>query len=253
MGAGGPDEQVGGDLRVGHGVQDLGDLGLIEFVGQSVAAEDEPVPPGRLDPPQVDGHVVGHAQGAGQDVPVRMHGGLGLAELAAAHHLLGQAVVDGDLRQLSVVVAVGARVAHVDEGDDVAVVLVDQGGGGEGGAHATQLGVVEAVLEHHPVGLGDGLGQPRPGGLGAEGAGQGVDGQAGRHLPAGVAPHAVGHGEQCPRLDREVLVDRSDQSGVGCRSRTEQRHVSAPPRTRCRRPGGDPPSAACSARRCGRC
>ena len=143
-------------------------------------------------------------------------GRLGRGQLAGTDHLLGQAVVGGDLGELAVVEPVGAGVTHVDQGEDVLTVLVDQGHRGEGRAHAPELGVVLAVLPDHSVGLGDRLGQARPGGLAPEGHGEGVDGQAGRHLAAGVATHAVGHGEQGGRLDGQVLVYRADQSGVGC-------------------------------------
>ena len=155
-------------------------------------------------------------EGAGQDVPVGVHGGLGLAELAAADHLLGQAVVDGDLGELAVVVAVGARVAHVDEGDDVPVVLVHQGRRSHGGAHAPQLGVVEAVLEHHPVGLGDGLGQSRPGGLGAEGDGSACRRRVGpppRHRHGPPMPSATANRVPVSTA-RSWLTDRTSPVSV---------------------------------------
>ena len=50
----------------------------VEFVGQAVAAQQVPVAPHRLDPPQVDGHVRRHAEGPGQDVAVGVHGRLGV-------------------------------------------------------------------------------------------------------------------------------------------------------------------------------
>ena len=215
VGPGRLDEEVRRLSRVGHRRQHLADLLRGQFVGQSVAAQQEPVTPDGLDPPQVDGDPRGHAEGAGEDVPVGVDGRLGRGQLARPDHLLGQAVVGGDLGQLSFVEAVGTGVTHVDQGQHVLAVLVDQGHRREGGPHAPQLGILLAALPDHGIGLGDRLGQARAGGLAPEGHRQGVDGQPRRHLAAGVAAHAVGHGEEVRRLDGQVLVDRADQTGVG--------------------------------------
>src|SRR5665213_2376878 len=69
----------------------------------------------------------------------------------------------------------------------------------------------------------------------------------------GMAPHAVGHGEEGAGLHGEVLVDRADESGVGGWSGAQEGHVTYRPRTRCRRPAGDHPSRAWSVRRYARC
>ncbi len=234
--------------RVADRGEDLTDLIELELVGETVAAEQEAVAPHRLDPPQVHRHVRRHPEGPGQDVPVGMDGRLGRGQLTGPDHLLGQAVVGGDLGQLAVVEAVGAGVTHVDQGQYVVPVLVDQAHRGERGPHAPQLGVVLAVLPDDGVGLGHRLGQPGPGGLPPEGDGQGVDGQPGGHLAAGVAPHAVGHGEEGGGLDRQVLVDRADQAGVGGGARTEEGHLTSRPRRRCHPPAADRPSRGGSAR-----
>ena len=71
-------------------------------------------------------------------------------------------MVGGDLGDLTVMEPVGAGVTHVDQGQDVLAVLVDQAHRGERGPHAPQFGVVQTVLPDHGVGLGDRLGQPGP-------------------------------------------------------------------------------------------
>ncbi len=248
MGPGRLDQQVGGPVGIAHRGQDLADLTEVELVGQTVTAQQEPVTSDRLDPPQVHGHVRRHPEGPGQDVAVGVDGRLGGGQLAGPDHLLGQAVVRGDLGQLTVMEAVGAGVTHVDQGQHVLTVLVDQAHGRERRAHPPELGVVPAVLPDHGVGLGHRLGEAGSGGLPPEGHRQGVDGQPGGHLTTGMAPHAVGHGEQRGRLDGQVLVDRADQAGVGGRSRAEEGHLTSRPRTRCHPPAAGHPSRGGCAR-----
>ena len=142
---------------------------------------------------------------------------------------------------LAVVEPVGTGVTHVDQGQDIPAVLIDQPHGGEGGAHPPQFGVLQTVLPDHAVGLGDRLGQTGAGRLPAEGGAHRIDGHPGRHLAPGVATHPVGHGEQVGRLHGQVLVDRAHQAGVGGRARPEKGHLTSRLRTRCRRSAGDHP------------
>src|ERR1039458_10201160 len=253
VGACRPDQQLGRPARVGNRREHLGELGGVQLVGEAVAAQQVPVTPDRLDLPQIDGHLGRHAEGPGQDVPIGMHRGLCRGHLTGPDHLLGQAVVGGDLDHLAVVKPVGARIADVDQGQDVVAVLVDHGHGGQRGAHAAQLGVLLAALPDHSVGLGDRFGQPGPGRLASERHPEGLDGQSRGNLTPGVAAHPVGHREQAGRLDGQVLVDGPDQAGIGGRARPEERHLTSPPRTRCRPPAAGHPFRAWCARRCARC
>ena len=197
------------------GGQHVGDHGVVEFVGQPVRAQEEPVTLDGLDPPEVDLDVLGHTEGPGEDVAVGMHGRFFGRDLPVAHHLLGQRVVQGQKVQVAVVEPVGPRVPDVDQRQDVVTVFLHQRHGGDGGAHAPQVGVVEALLPHFPVGGFHRTDQAVRVGLGPKHRGQGLDGGAGRHFSRHVAAHAVGHGKEAGGLQGQVLVDGPDQSGVG--------------------------------------
>src|SRR4029453_14559110 len=85
-----------------------------------------------------------------------VHLGLLACELAAADHLLDQAVVVGDLRELTVTDEVRPRVADVPD-DEVPV--APQHAGGERGAHAGELLVRYGLLEDGVVGSLDRVAQ----------------------------------------------------------------------------------------------
>jgi len=90
-------ERLGCALRVRRGGEDGSHLLRIHLIAQAVAAEHEAVAGAHLELPEVDVHVGPDAEGAGQDVTVRVDRGLGRGHLALADLLLGEAVIVRDL------------------------------------------------------------------------------------------------------------------------------------------------------------
>ena len=177
-----------------------------------------------METPEVDRYVRGDTECPGEDVALRMDGRLPLGQLAAADHLLGDAVVGGEKGHLAVVDAIGARVPDVDQREHVVTVLLDESDRSEGGAHPTKLGMLEAVLPDGRVGLDDGFREAHCSRLPAEHHPEGVDGHPSGDLSTRVATHPVRDREEVRRLHRKVLVDRADQAGVGSGARTEDGH-----------------------------
>jgi len=66
---------------------------VAELVGEPVAAEHDPVARANLQFPHVGFDVSGNAEGAGEDVALRMHRRFLFGDLAVPHPLLGQAVI----------------------------------------------------------------------------------------------------------------------------------------------------------------
>ena len=93
-------------LGVVGGGQDLGDLVVAQLVGEPVTAQQVPITLFGANAPEVGSDLRRDAQRPGQDVPVRMDHRFGRCDLAIADHLLGQAVIGGDLGQLTVVESV---------------------------------------------------------------------------------------------------------------------------------------------------
>jgi acetylglutamate kinase len=150
-------------------------------------------------------------QRAGDDRALRVLLGLLRGELPAAHELTHERVVVGELLELAVTHAVGARVADVGEGD-LAVAHV---GRGEGRAHARALGVRRRPLVNPVVGLARQVGQT---GLRRDAvwhaAVERFHHDARRHLAPAGAPHAVRDGEQGRLRERAVLVGPAFAAGV---------------------------------------
>ena len=219
------DQPVGRLLGVVHRLEDLRHFVRAHLVGQAVGAEQEPVPGAQLQLPHVGLHLGGDPEGAGQDVPLGVDGGLRLGHLAVAHPLLGQAVVVGHLDHLPLGEHVRPRVADVGQRQHVvAVGTADQRHRGQGGAHAPQVQVRLALLPNGGVRLGEGVTQSVGGRLALEGLLERLDRHTCRHLAADVAAHAVGHGVEVGPLERHVLVDGAHPPDVGGRAGPQHGH-----------------------------
>jgi hypothetical protein len=245
---------VGGLDERGHGrsalivlAQQARQLALVDLTGQPVGAQQHLVAGlqrhGRRG---VDRDAVLDSDGAGQHAAVGVHRGFGAGDPAVADHLLDQGVIGGELGELCVAQQVGAAVADMGH---VQTVLADHGGG-QGRAHARQLGVGLTVFQHDAIGLGDGLGQGLRGGLRGRVARplQTLDGPqcaARCDLAAGVAPHAVGNGHDGGPGVVTVLVAGAhtanvragvEDKGQGCVGHRRSRWslTCGPPRSSCR-------------------
>src|SRR5437763_945610 len=164
------------------------------------------------------------APGGRTSVASGMAGRLFGAELPAAHHLLHEAVVGGQLAEGALLVAIGAGVAHVHHGEVVLAVDGHEGQGGERRPHAPQSGLLPRHLPHRVVGLAHGVGHPVGRPLPGEGGLEGVDRRLGGRLAADVSTHAVGHGEDAVALERPVLVGRPHEADVGGRAGPQADH-----------------------------
>lgn len=181
--------------------------------GQSVRADQIPVAGPHLADREVRLDVVTAAQGPHQQRALRVRGGLFLGDTALVDEPLHPGVVLGDLRQQTVAQQVGARVADVHEAEP----LTGPQQGGQGRAHALQLGV---FLDHHPqlvVGTLHGGAQRgedvRTRHVAVELHERG-DHLGGGDLAGGLTAHAVGDGEQARPGVAGVLVALPDHALV---------------------------------------
>ena len=164
----------------------------------------------------MQGKVIGvhgrvRAQCTGDDRAVGVDAGLVGRNLAGVHELLHIGVVAGHADERALVEQVGARVAHVGDGERI---VFDVGAG----CRATHAGFAQAVergLDHGGVGCLDGCGQSR----GVRGLrrrlGDGLDGDGGCHLAGGVSAHAVAHAKERRLHQIGVLVMRTHAADIG--------------------------------------
>ena len=210
-------------------VEELGDAGVGDRLGEAVGAEEDLVAGGELQGVGgVDGDAGVEADGAGEDAALGVDGGLVGGEAAAADQLADHGVVGGELLQRPVAQQVGAAVADVGE---LEVAVAGDGGRGHGGAHAPQARVAGGLVDDGGVRLPDGGGQ-RLGGLGGVGEPAAVEGGQGRHrrrrgdLAALVAAEPVGDREHGPAAEVAVLVAGTGPTDVGS-GEAAQPHVAS--------------------------
>lgn len=174
--------------------QEALDRGVVDHVGQAVAAQQEAVAQLALEPVEVGLVVVPAEHDAQQERAVRVHTRLLGRQLALLHEALHEGVVGADLGELAVAQQVRAGVADVGGGEAFAVPQH----GLERGAHALDRGVVLHQLAEPVVGVGDGLleGLERVdvGQLAVELADD-VHGLRGGEVAGRCATHAVGDGD----------------------------------------------------------
>lgn len=186
---------------------------VADHPGQSVRADQIPVAGPHLADRQIGLDMIAAAQRPHQQRPLRMRGGFLFGDPALVDQPLHPGVVLGDLGQHAVAQQIRPRVTDVDEAEP----LSGPQQGGQGRAHALQLGV---LLDHHPqlvIGARDGRAQ-----RGEEvGAGDVVveldergDHLGGGDLTGGLAAHAVGDGEQPWPGIAGVLVALADHALV---------------------------------------
>ena len=120
-------------------------------------------------------------------------------------------MVAGELLQLPFVKQIGARVAHL--GDDERLLL--KHGGGAGAAHALAADAFAGGAHDGAVRFFHGVAERRGIGVCRGRSPDDVHGDFGRHLPGGVAAHAVGHHVQRRRDGQAVLVVVAHAADVG--------------------------------------
>jgi hypothetical protein len=169
-----------------------------------------------------------HAEDAGDDVALRVHGRLFGRQAALAHHLGHQAVVGRDLVELAVGVAVAARVADVGDGQHLGRLVVDDRQRHDRRAHPGQLGILDPRVVDGGVGGLDRLDQAVDAAM-DEGSAHGLAGDLAGDLAAVVTPHAVGDHPQVlvGPGDEVVLVQGPDPPDVGGAAPPERRAVGA--------------------------
>ena len=190
--------------------------------GQPVGAEEEPVPGTGLAHHEVGLVAIAAGQDPGDEGTLRVAVGLGLGDAALVDQRLHERVVVGDLREGLAAQEVGARVADVGQGDLVAGAQE----GGDGGAHALQLGtVLDPGLD---LGVGgreraaEVVGRVVPAvALAVEGDHR-ADRDGARDVAARVAAHPVGDDEEVRPGIPGVLVLRAHQAHVGAGSVVER-------------------------------
>ena len=155
-GVGGVDEELSRPLRVVLAGEDPRHLVLADHGGEAVRAEEDAIAGLQLDRVHVDVDPGIDAERTRDDGSLGVDLGLLGGELAAADHLLHEAVVVGDLGELPVAGEVRARVAHVP--DDQVPVRPEEAGG-ECRAHALELLIGLGLLEDGFVGSLDRVGQ----------------------------------------------------------------------------------------------
>ena len=154
------------------------------------------------------------AEGTRDHRSLRMDAGLLVGEPSVPLHLGHEAVVLGELRELTVAQQVAARIAHVHEREQVLAVLLDDSHGGDRGAHAPFVGLVLRELPDGAVGRLDGLDEAVDSGRverGLERVGRGLR----RHLTRLVTSEPVADRVDPVGDEVAVLVDVAHQANVG--------------------------------------
>ena len=219
--------QRGGGGVVGVLEQDALDDVVGHLVDEAVAAQHEPVGADDRHRPRVDADERLDAEGAGDDVAARVGAGLLARDRTLGDELLHEAVVDRHLAEAVVAQHVAARVADVRDREHLAVVrVVDDGDGGDGGAHAGLVEVLDRRVVDLDVRLVDRRHEVVAGAqrVGGQAGIEPVDRHLARDLTGEVATHAVGDDEQA-RADVEVvLVLGADLALVGSGSPAQRRH-----------------------------
>ena len=182
---------------------------LGHHVGESVAAQQDPVAIEQRNQVFVDRDVLSRAHGMGDDVALGMHLGLCLGDLAGFHHAGDQRVVVGELAERARTHQVGAAVPDVGQAELAA--LVDRGR--QGGTHAGDGRVFLRTLEHGAVGLLDLLGERAL--VAVEELFDRVQGQVGGDLAALVPAHAVGDRVERGLHQVGILVALPNPADVG--------------------------------------
>ena len=148
-----------------------------------------------------------------------MDAGLVGRNLAGVHELFHIGVVAGHANQRALVEQVGARVAHVGDGERV---VFDIGAGGR----ATHAGLAQAIqggLDHSGVGGLDGCSQACRIGRLRGCLCDGLDGDGGGYLTGGVAAHAIAHAKERRLHQIGILVVRAHAANVGASAPHELR------------------------------
>ena len=96
-----PDQLGGCVCRIFVTAQQGRDLVVVELVEETIAAEHEAIAPDRVDRPDVDEDVGGHAEHAGDDVPLRVAFGVVRIEAPLTDEILDHRMVLGQLRELA--------------------------------------------------------------------------------------------------------------------------------------------------------
>ncbi len=137
----------------------------------------------------------------------RLFGG----ELAGLYHVGHEAVVAGELLQLSLMQQVGARIAHLSYNKTLAF----QYGGGAGCSHSLATASFVHSPQHGQVGGSHGISQRVCIRVAGRLFGNGVHGNFGSHLSSGVSAHAICHNEQGGRYHQAVFVVVANAAHVG--------------------------------------
>ena len=196
--------------------EDLGHFVAVDLIGQSVRTQDQPVAGVEIQLPHVRFDMVGDAEGAREDVPLRMDRCFRLRHFPLPHPFFGQAVIVGDLRHFATGVHVGPGVTDIGQRKHVAALgATDQRHGRECRAHAPEVLVGLALMPDGGIGLRERIAQPVHRRLPLEGLFERLDCDPRRHLAPDVATHAVGDGVEVRSFQRQILVDGADPSHVG--------------------------------------
>ena len=164
----------------------------------------------------MQGEVVGihggvRAQRTGDDRAVGVDASLVCRNLAGVHELLHVGVVAGHADERALVEQVGARVAHVGDGERV---VFDIGASGCA-AHAGLAQAIQGGLDYGGVGCLDGCGQACcVGGLRGR-LGNSLDGDGRGYLAGGVTAHAVAYAKERRLHQVGILIVRAHTANVG--------------------------------------
>ena len=208
----GVDEELRRRVRVVLPAEDAGDLVGAHHRREAVRAEEDAVAGPELDRVLVDLDLGVDAERTRDDRTSGVHLGLLACELAVADHLLDQAVIVGDLRELTVADEVCPRIADVP---DDQVPVAPEHARGERGAHAGELLVGHGLLEDGVVGALDRVAQ---GLTRRDGGSQRFERRGARDLAGAVTAHAVGDGDQAEAVglvEEVVLVAVANPADVG--------------------------------------
>ena len=226
---------LGEYLWVSDRTNEVGDLVVGNFVDESVAAQHEPIAAHDGQAPNIGSHRGLDAERARHDVAARMSASFFVGDVSRGDKLLHVAVIDRDALHAAESVAIGARVADVEQYEPLFGRTVERtrlgmqdGQRGDGGAHAGVCAVRPRRAVDRFVGFADcGCRCSFACGTVTQPLAKNARGECACDFAGLMSAHAVGNCKHLRFSDERVFVLGAHLAGVGGGTPSQLCHQSA--------------------------